>query len=384
MSDKNTHRKKLLHFQLVPILSGPQNMMFHLLDALSPADYDIYVMAQPGRALSDEVTKHGYTYIPLTELRHPIHYSDLRVFLQIIRIFRKYQFDIVHTHSSKPGLLGRIAARIAGVPLIIHTGHGAPFHYGQTRFTYRFFVGMEKFGALFGDHLVFVNHYLKDYYVRHKMIPAKKVSTLYNALSTKLIDQLTTAAKDRESRAPLTLSLYVTIGAILRFTTAKNIVMTIQAAIHICLLRDDVRFIFVGDGEFFSLCQKMVATHRLQDRIRLTGWMDKPADQYALFDAFLLYSIFEGLPMCIIEAMYASLPIIGSDIPSIAELVDDSNGWLIPSDNLSVLEASLHKIIDDRELFTTKGRAGRLKAEQLCSHQRFVQGYKALYDGEKV
>lgn len=384
MTDMTNHRKKLLHFQLVPILSGPQNMMFHLLDSLPSAEYDIYVMAQPGKALSEEVTKHGYTYIPLADLRHLIHFSDLLVFFQIIRIFRKHRFDIVHTHSSKPGLLGRIAARIAGVPLIIHTGHGAPFHYGQSPVTYRFFIEMERLGALFGDQLVFVNQHLNDFYVKHKMITANKAITIYNALSTELIDQLTIAGIARENRYQLNSSQYVTIGSILRFTTAKNIVMTIQAAMHICLLRTDVRFIFVGDGEFFSLCQKMVAAQHLQDRILLTGWIENPIEQYAMFDAFLLYSIFEGLPMCIIEAMYASLPIIGSAIPGISELVDASNGWLIPSDKIAVLEASLHKIIDDRELFTAKGKASRLKAEQLCSHKNFVQGYKTLYDREKV
>ncbi len=368
---------KIVHFQLVPILSGVQNVMFHLLESLPKDKFEIYVMSQPGKNFETEVIMRGYNYIPLKSLRHPVHISDVFVFVQLVLLFRLHKFDIVHTHSSKPGLLGRIAARIAGVPLIIHTGHGAPFHFGQSKLAFRFFAELERFGAKFGDKLVFVNHHLREYYIAHHMVRQDKAITIYNALSPSLVSRLSLIATNRKEHNGL-----VTIGSILRFTLAKNIVKTVIAAIHVCQKRDDVRFIFIGDGEYFSLCRKLVVSNKLEEKIYMPGWLDDPIPQYGSFDAFLLYSIFEGLPMCVIEAMYSSLPIIGSDIPGIAELVDETNGWLIQSDNLLTFETSLHRIIDDKEHYIPKGKASYLKAVELCSYSGFINGYHALYYGE--
>ena len=112
--------KKLLHLQLLPLLSGVQNFSLHLLAGLNPEEYEIHVASQPGGPLVQEVQRRGYTYHPLSQLRHPISWRDIPAFWQILRLCKKEGFDIVHTNSSKPGLLGRIAARIVGVPLIIH------------------------------------------------------------------------------------------------------------------------------------------------------------------------------------------------------------------------------------------------------------------------
>jgi hypothetical protein len=104
-----------------------QNFSLHLLDGLNPAEFEIHVASQPGGPLVEAVQKRGYIYHPLSQLRHPISVRDVLAFWQIYRLMRNERFDIVHTNSSKPGLLGRMAARLAGVPLIIHSSHGTPF-----------------------------------------------------------------------------------------------------------------------------------------------------------------------------------------------------------------------------------------------------------------
>ncbi len=351
--------------------------MLHILEGLDPQEYDIYVASKPGGAMVDEVLKRGYHYLPIPLFRHAISWLDFIVFFQLVIVFRKYRFDIVHTHSSKPGLLGRIAAKLAGVPLIIHTGHGAPFFTGQPHLTYTFYKTMERIGALFCDKLVFVNHTHRLYYINQHMIPIHKAVTIYNAINPELLQQIESAVLKKKDRNDI-----VTIGSIFRFSRQKNIIMTISVAIKVCKKRNDVQFVFVGDGEYFELCRLMVDSNQLQDRIILPGWQSNTAGWLAGFDAFMLYSLYEGLPMCIIEAMHATLPIIGSDIPSIAELVDNTNGWLIPSEQPLQLESELHKIINAKDSYRQKGLNGKNKARNICSYESFIHGYKSLYTGD--
>lgn len=372
-------RKKLLHIQLLPLLSGVQNVMLQILDGLDPEEFEIYVACRPGGPLVDAVKNKGYNYLPLPFFVRDLSVLDVVVFFQLLLLCRKHRFDIVHTHSSKPGLLGRIAARLMRVTLVIHTGHGAPFHDLQSARVQRFYMRMERLGALFCHKMIFVNNYHRKLYLRHKLIRPEKAVTIYNAVSPDFItclEALPPKVSNRQSS--------VVIGSILRFTRQKNIVMTIIGCIRVCHARRDVQFILIGDGEQYDLCKRMVATNRLQERIILPGWQGNSAEWLRKFDAFLLYSDYEGLPISIIEAMYASLPVIGSNIPSIAELVSPKTGWLIPAGKLEQLETDLHKIIDARADFAEKGKAAKLKAGELCNYESFLAAHLSLYrEGRK-
>ena len=371
-------RKKILHFHLRPLLSGPQNMMFHILEHLNPAEYDIYVTSQPEGPLVEATRSRGYTHIALKFLRHPISPLDILAFIEFYLICRKYKFDIVHTHSSKPGLIGRIAARLAGVPLVIYTGHGWTFHFGQTPLTYNFYMTLERIAAHFCDRVIFVSDSLRTFYVRRKMIKPDKAVTIRNALPPVFHEQIRIASLERNP-----VGKEVVIGSLLRFSEAKNIIATIQVAIKVCKARDDVRFIFIGDGELFELCRLMVQANRLEERILLPGWQNNTAAALAEMDAFLLYSVFEGFPLSIVEAMTSSLPVIGSDIPGIAELVDDTCGWLIPFNQPALLERELLLILDNKNTLRTKGKAAYMKVTGLCSYDRFLSGYEAVYAGKE-
>ncbi len=370
--------KKILHIQLLPLLSGVQNVMLTLLDGLDREEFEIHVACRPHGPLVEALKQRGISYLPLPLFVRELSGLDIPVFFRLWHLCRKHKFDIVHTHSSKPGFLGRIAARLARVPLIIHTGHGAPFYDLQPLRVQKFYMRLELFAGLFCDRMVFVNNYHRNFYLRHKLLKASKALTIYNALNPSLQERLVQLPLKEKKRGET-----VIIGSVLRFTRAKNIVMTIIAAIRVCHARRDVKFIFAGDGELYELCSKMIKTNRLQERILLPGWQDDAEACLKEFDVYLLYSDYEGQPLGIIEAMYAGIPVASSNLPVLAELVNKSNGWLIPRGQLDRLEAELHKIIDDPESYYEKGKAGRKKAEELCSHEKFLAGYLSLYRGEK-
>jgi glycosyltransferase involved in cell wall biosynthesis len=367
-------RKRILHIQLLPLLSGVQNVMLHILQGLDQSEYEIYVACKPGGPLVKEVLNKGYTFLPLPLFEHRISPLDAAVFFQLFFLCRRYKFDIVHTHSSKPGLLGRIAARLAGVPLVVHTGHGAPFHTKQPLFTRNLFMTLEKFGARFCDKMVFVNNYHRNYYIEHNLIAPAKAVTIYNAISPELQEAI-----ERKTSHRKLVGEAVQFGSILRFSEQKNIVMTISAAIVVCQGRKDVQFTFIGDGEYFELCYKLVTNEGLQDRILLPGWCSDTAARLSRFDVFMLYSDYEGLAMSVIEAMFAGLPVLASDIPANAELVDETTGWLVPAHQRDALVIALNKIIDARVSFVQKGFNGKKKAKELCSYDNFIREHLRIY-----
>ncbi len=372
--------KKLLHIQLLPILSGVQNFSLHLLDGLPRDEYQISVASSPGAPLRDEVLRRGWNYIPVPALRHPISVMDTVAFWQILRIIKQGGFDIVHSNSSKPGLLGRIAATIAKVPLVIHTCHGTPFQQNQHFLRYTLFAFLDGLANRFCHRVVFVNHSERIHCVKMGLLPENKAITIYNAIPKSLATLLDAIAEDRKSK---TDQEEFVIGSSLRFSTQKNVLATISAACFACRENSCLRFIFLGDGEYLQLCRQIVHSHSLNHRILLPGWESDISKYLARFDAFVLYSLWESQPFSIIEAMRAGLPIIASDIPALRELVDDSSGWLVPLHDGKALSKVFSGVSSQPGEAFTKGIAAHQRIISLCDHTRMLASYRAIYEGGK-
>ena len=214
---------QIAHIQLLPLLSGAQNVMLSILNSLDKDKYDIYVISKPGGPLVERVLELGYNYIPLSSFKRSISIMDIVAFLKLIRIFNKYKFDIVHTHSSKPGFIGRIAARITSVPKIVHTVHGFPFHPYQKKIIMNFYRSMEKYAALFGDKIIFVNNSERELAIADHLIKPEKTITIYNGIK---LPKMKLREKDNNDK--------LIIGSTLRFWKQKNITETIDAAIRVC------------------------------------------------------------------------------------------------------------------------------------------------------
>ncbi|MDO9576249.1 MAG: glycosyltransferase family 4 protein, partial [Candidatus Cloacimonadales bacterium] len=296
---------KLAHLQLLPLLSGAQNVMLTLLTNLDRERYEIFVISKPEGPLVVKVKDLGFTHISVPALRRDLSLLDGFAFLHIFLIFRKYKFDIVHTHSSKTGFLGRIAARLAGIKKIVHTVHGFPFHHAQP-FPIRFFYrSLEKFAATFCDKMVFVNEAEYKFAVEFKIIKKEKAVLIHNCIELKDHEFIKKRRKENDD---------FIIGSVLRFEKIKNIENTVRAAIRVCLKNKKIVFFFVGDGKLLPVCRKMVINAGLENKILFPGWQNNISEWLNKFDVYLLFSIAEGLSISILEAMAAGLPIVASDV----------------------------------------------------------------------
>ncbi|MDI9529182.1 MAG: glycosyltransferase [Candidatus Cloacimonadota bacterium] len=369
--------KKILHLQLLPLLTGVQNFSLHLLSGLSPDEYEIWVASKPGGEFVDAVLARGFHYLPVASLRREISLWDFVALVKLILLMRCHRFDIVHTNTSKAGILGRLAARLCGVPLIIHTAHGVSFQEGQSRLTQKLFQAAEKFGNQLCDWVVFVNNSDRERCLALGLVSPEKAVSVYNAIPVDYADRLSgiAAARHYDPHKP-----DFVIGSTLRFSEQKNVIDLVSSACRACSRNPRLRFILLGEGELLGLCRRIVASHRLNGQVLLPGW-DLGVDKWLpQFDAFILYSRWEAQPFSIIEAMYSGLAVVGSDIPSIRELVDQDSGWLFPLDDLPPLIDFLAGLPERAKDVFAAGQQAAARIRRLCDYRQMMDGYLRLYE----
>ncbi|MDD3050481.1 MAG: glycosyltransferase family 4 protein [Candidatus Cloacimonetes bacterium] len=361
-------RKKIAHFQLLPILSGVQNIMLTLLTHLDPEKYEIYVISKSGGPLVDKVKELGFKHIPLKYLRRKLSPLDIVAFFELIRIFKENNFDIIHTHSSKPGFIGRIAAKLAGCRAVVHTVHGLPFREFQNKLVYFFYLHLERIAARFSDITIFVNNHERELCWEKKVYLPKNSLTIHNSVVSHRYNGIKT------------LGELITITSVCRFFPPKNIVNTVLCAIKACKLNDKLRFVFVGDGKYYDKCLRLVRENHCDDKINLPGWQSNVYDWLKESDVFLLYSLSEGFPISILEAMSMKLPIIGSDIKSIREMVSEKNGYLVDPFDHEKLVNLLTGLTDERNVLILKGEESYNLVCNKFSLESFINGYEKIYE----
>lgn len=363
-------KKKILHLQLLPLMSGVQRFSLHLLDGLPPDDYEIWVACKPGGEFVSEIKTRGWNYLPLPTFRRQISPWDIVTFLHLLWLMRKHSFDIVHSNSSKPGLLGRIAATICRVPLVLHTAHGTAYMRHQTPIVHWTYMQIEKLANRFCDRVIYVNNCDRLLAIELGAVPSAKALTIYNAMKDAPVMDRPEGKKEQ-----------ITIGSTLRFSEPKNVIRLIPALCKAARKSDKLKFIILGDGEHLQLCRSIVASYRLSDRVLLPGWDSDVNPWLKLFDVFILYSRWEAMPFSIIEAMYAGLPVIGSAIPAIAELVTDEVGWLLPLDEEEALISTLISIAEHPDMIREKGRRALAWIQQISDYPAMIDSYRAVYEG---
>ncbi len=360
--------KKVIHLVLVPILSGVQNVMLQILDSIDSDDYDITVASAPNGPLVDEVLKRGWKHLAVESLVREINpVLDYKASVQLYNILKKGKYDIIHTHSSKTGIMGRIVGYLAKIPHRLHTIHGYPFHKYQNPLLYWGYVFAELIAGRFSSHVISVNY--EDSVLANKLlkIPKNKIHFIPNGEMAKDIP-LEIASGER-----------ITVGCLARFWKQKNMVSTVKTAILCCNNNPKIDFIFVGDGEDLAECKQLVQDAKLENRIELPGWSADKEFLLSKFDVFILYSLWEGLPLAILEAMSYGLPIIASNIKGNRELVSEQNGWLIDvTQNESLLNCLL-KLTESEKLLKGKGLASWELVKNKYSASRFSKSYKKLY-----
>ena len=311
-------------------------------------------------------------------VRSPSPIKDLVAFLKIYRLLRREGFDLVHTHTSKAGILGRVAARLAGVPHIVHTPHGQAFNGYAGRAMTTLFVLLERWAATFTDRIIgLTDREIRDNLERRIGEPEQFV----NIPSGIDLERFETSEREAGNvKASLGLSPSVRlIGSVGRLEPIKGHAYLLDAFAILAPRFPDLHLALVGDGELLPELRSRAENAGLTDRVLFLGWReDVPALLHA-FDLFVFPSLSEGMGRALVEAMAAGLPVVATKAASIPEvLADGEAGYLVEPSSGASLAAGIEKVLLDRELQSRLVKAGRERARDY-SVEAMLQKIEAVY-----
>ncbi len=362
-------------------LLGPQ------LQAFARAGYEVVGMSAAGPHVAN-LTAMGIRHIDVpafTRSNNPLH--DLRAFGQLLRLLRSVRPDIVHTHNPKPGILGRIAARLTRTPLVVNTQHGLwaqPTDRWQRRIPV---YAAERIAAAFGDVELVQNPEDVDTLVETLHIPARKVRMLGNGVDLSRFDpDAITGAARTQLRTEWGIADDEVVCAVVgRLVREKGIVELLEAAHGLRQRGVPARFVVVGptDPDKSDAIDPAVFENAADDGVVLTGPRNDMPECYAAADLFVTASWREGFPRSAMEAASMGLATVATDIRGNRQVIaDGETGLLVPVRDPVAIAAAIERLVSDAGLRSTMGTAARERAAAEFDQQRIIDrtldAYRAL------
>jgi len=345
---------KIAHIQLLPLLTGVQRVSLEELKRLCPSKFERYLICKCEGDLTKATEDIGVTTLYAPSLTREIRFfKDISAFTELVHLFRFHKFDVVHTHSSKTGVLGRIAAKIAKVPLIVHTVHGFSFPAASNPITKFIYYIMEMIGGYFSDVVICLHEEDKQIAIQKLKIHPNKVFVIANGVDTEYFSPT-------EKELPTTGTKI--IGMVGRLWPQKDPLTLVRAAIEVLKVRDDVEFQLIGGGELEAPIKELIFKSKMENKIKLLGWCSNVNVKLRDFDVFVLPSLWEGMPLAILEAQSTRLPCVVSDIPGNKHLVTNMvDGLLFSKGDANSLKEKLLMLLDEPSILEKMGKVARNK-----------------------
>ena len=377
-------------------LGGPTYNVAYLTKYISKEYETILVggLKEDAEASSEYILKDlniSYTIIP--EIRREINLrQDFKAFRKLIKLIKTEKPDIVHTHASKAGMLGRMAAIYCGVPYIFHTFHGHVFHSYFGKIKTSVFIAIERFLAKRSTAIIAISESQKyDLGTLYKICSPQKIEVVPLGLNLhRFSEDLTakrTAFRSKYNIAPDEIA----IGIVGRLAKVKNHKLFIDA-IALCYNQKagkKIRAFIIGDGELNEELQLYCTNQRIpfntnndnqfDQLITFTSWIQNVDVAYAGLDIVTLTSFNEGTPVSIIEAQAAGKPIVATNVGGITMIVKDGETALLSDISLEQFSKNLYKLIENKELRDTMGENSRNFSGEKFSYERLCSDIEKVY-----
>lgn len=338
--------------------AGAGAVALHGALALDPGRFQVSIIAGSGDRLLDDVRGAGLPVHLEPSLRAPIDpVHDLRALRRLSRLLAAGDFDVVHTHSAKAGTIGRLAARRAGVPRIVHTFHGFPFHEFQSAARRNAYIGIERRLGRFTDVALCVGTGVASEAVRRRLVAPERVRTI--GVISGAVPPADLALARVAARRQLGLAAKdLVVGAVGRLAYQKAPEHFLAALEQ--LNRRDVVGVWIGGGELAE--QVAAAAARLAPGVRvlLTGERADVLDLLPAFDVFALPSRYEGVPVALVEAAMCGVPIVATAVNGVCDVVvPGSTGLLVPPQRPELLARAVEHLLDHPAIAERMAREAR-------------------------
>jgi glycosyltransferase involved in cell wall biosynthesis len=362
---------------------GTRRHLYYLLTHLDTGRFSVSLvysdLRDPHFAKDLETfAARGIELIEVPMRREISPFDDLASFLRIARIIHRGRFDIVHAHSSKAGFLGRLAARLLGVPAVIYSPHSFAFQYNPNGLRGTLYRSLERFGGKFHHKMLCVSEGEKKVACENRICPLKTLHTLCNTIPRETMKAVRLPAEVRRSLGiPESCPI---VGTVAQFRPQKGLSHFVNAMPGILERCPDVRFLIVGDGPLFGEIREQIRGMGLDKRAILAGHQEHPPDFYQVMDVFVSSSLWEGMPYVILEAMAMGLPIVATDTVGNNELVThEKNGLLVPPENPSAIADAVGDVLCDSDRRIRYTHESRYMASNLPTLQEWIARYEEFY-----
>ena len=331
------------------------------IQALQRAGHEVVAVCAPGDQVA-EIRKQGIPVRTVPMEREISLFRDLRSLLQLFRCFRSERFDVVHTHTPKAGLLGPIAAKMAGVPIVVHTIHGLLYHDALPLWKWLFFWIPEKTTALFSDYLLSQSREDVSVAIRTWLCRKSKILYLGNGIDVSRFSPQS-ATPDQEPDEQDIGRKRVVVGSVGRLVYEKGFGELFQAAEALAGKYEKLEFAIVGPQEADQ--NDAIGPDRIKDLekrglLRFLGWQTDMPAMYRTMDLFVLPSHREGIPRACMEAAAMGLPVIATDIRGCREVVlDGQTGTLVPVRNAAALAEAIERMLRRPQDWASMGARAR-------------------------
>lgn len=388
---------KILRIHNRLIVGGPSHNVTLLTAYLSPEFETRLLVGKKDPAEKDAAyiaQRLGLKPIEIAEMRRSIlPFNDIIAYFKIKKIIREFKPDIVHTHASKSGAIGRLAAKSCNVPLIVHTFHGNVFHSYFNGFLTSLIIRIERFLAKRTDAIVAISDsQRKELTDVYKIAPPEKIFTIPLGFN------LEKFSVDQDAKKELFKNKYgfdkndIVVGIIGRLVPVKNHEMFLEVAALIkAHSNKNIRFVIIGDGESRPLIEKKAAALNLsysyfvtnpkaKTDILVTSWETEIDEALAGIDIIVLTSHNEGTPVSLIEAQAAHKPVVSTNVGGIEDIVQHGEtGFITEAGDTAAFAQHIQTLIDAPQLREQMGKKGYENVIKRYSKQRLITDMKHLY-----
>jgi glycosyltransferase involved in cell wall biosynthesis len=305
--------------------------------------------------------------------------DDLVSLARMVQLIRKLRPDVVHTHMAKAGTVGRLAARVCSVPLVVHTYHGHVFHSYFSPLKTGVFLAIERVLGLATNRIVVLGDGQRDEIAAFGVAPLRKLVPIRLGLE---LGQFTQAERSRgQLRRELGIASDVPlVGIVARLVPVKAHEMFFRAAVRVRAALPRAQFLVLGDGERRVELEALVAELDLHESVRFLGWRRDMVNVYADLDVVALTSLNEGSPVALIEALASARPVVATTVGGVSEVVVDGvTGLTVPSADTAAFADAVVRLLSDEVLAARLGSAGRQHVYPRYDSSRLAHDVRTLY-----
>ena len=369
--------KKVAQLVTLSEMGGAQKHVLLLSRELKKQGYDVTLFTSAGGKLIEKAKESGIRVVLVPDMVREINLAkDIKTVKYLYKIFKEGKFDIVHCHSSKAGILGRTAAKLAGIKRIVYTAHGFVFNEPMSKIKKIIYINIEKIGAKFGDKIIAVSKKDCSSATERNLVKESKLIYIPNAIP-EIHQHSLRNVQELKSELKIFDDEFI-IGTISNFYETKGHIYLIEAVKRLYAEGYKFTTLFAGEGPKITEMRNLSKEY---SNIIFLGYREDNYDIMNVLDLFVLPSIKEGMPYVILEAMSLGKPVLCTKVGALSDMISDGvNGYIVEPQNSELIYDKIKGILDNKDVLKDIGIAGKSYVNSNFSMEAFTAAVIQVYE----